>query len=120
MRLFLLYHERKSLKPYSLSLSVRRLYLDTKHQILLNDVIDYNCCEVNARQGTQIKKHYLDGDLSGDKINEILKGEEIKKPKEKISINYTRLKEYFPKEYTPQQCEQALWEILDKWFRTKE
>lgn len=92
-------------------------YLDTKHQVLLNDVIDYNCCEVSAKQGTQIKKHYLDGDLSEDKINEILKGEENKKPKEKISINYTRLKEYFPKEYTPQQCEEALWEILDKWFR---
>ena len=61
--------------------------------------------------------HYLDSDLSKDKINEILKGEEIKKPKEKNSINYTRLKEYFPKEYTPQQCEEALWEILDKWFK---
>ena len=24
-------------------------YLDTKHQILLNDVIDYNCYEVNAK-----------------------------------------------------------------------
>lgn len=91
-------------------------YLDTKHQILLNDVIDYNCYEVNAKQGTQIKKHYLDGDLSEEKINEILKGEEIKKTKEKISINYTKLKKYFPKEYTPQQCEEALWEILDKWF----
>lgn len=91
-------------------------YLDTRHQILLNDVIDYNCCEVNAKQGTQIKKHYLDGDLSEDKMNEILKGEEMKKPKEKISINYTKLKEYFPKEYTPQQCEEALWDILDKWF----
>ena len=92
-------------------------YLDTKHQILLNDVIDYNCYEVNAKQGTQIKKHYLDGDLSEDKINEILEGEKSKKQKEKISINYTRLKEYFPQEYTPQQCEEALWEILDKWFK---
>ena len=27
-------------------------YLDTKHQMLLNDVIDYNCYEVNAKQGT--------------------------------------------------------------------
>ena len=92
-------------------------YLDTRHQIMLNDVVDYNCCEVNAKQGTQIKKHYLDGDLSEDKINEILKGEEIRKIKEKISINYTRLKEYFPKEYTPQLCEEALWDILDKWFK---
>ena len=92
-------------------------YLDTRHQILLNDTIAYNCCEVNAKQGTQIKKYYLDGDLSEDKINEILKGEEMKKPKEKISINYTKLKEYFPKEYTPQQCEESLWEILDMWFK---
>ena len=93
-----------------------RLYSVRQYNWLLNDVIDYNCYEVNAKQGTQIKKHYLDGDLSEDKINEILKGEETKKQKEKISINYTRLKEYFPKEYTPQQCEVALWEILDKWF----
>lgn len=92
-------------------------YLDTRHQILLNDMIDYNCCEVNAKQGTQIKKHYLEGTLSEEKISEILKGEESKKIKEKISINYTKLKEYFPKEYTPQQCEEALWEILDKWFK---
>ena len=91
-------------------------YLDTKHQILLNDVIDYNCCEVNAKQGTQIKKHYFEGDLSEDKINEILNGEEIKEKPEKISINYTRLKEYFPKDYTQKQCEEALWEILDEWF----
>ena len=91
-------------------------YLDTKHQILLNDVIEYNCCELSAKQGTQIKKHFLEGDLSEEKINEILKDEKIQQKKEKISINYTRLKEYFPKEYTPQQCEQALWEILDKWF----
>ena len=92
-------------------------YLDTRHQILLNDVIDYNCYEVSAKQGTRIKKHYLDGDLSEDKINEILKGKESGNSKEEISINYTRLKEYFPKEYTPQQCEEALWEILDKWFK---
>ena len=92
-------------------------YLDTKHQILLNDVIEYNCCEVNAKQGTQIKKHYLEGDLSEDKINEILNGEGIKEKPEKISINYTRLRKYFPKDYTQKQCEEALWEILDKWFR---
>ena len=69
------------------------MYSVRQYNWLLNDVIDYNCYEVNAKQGTQNKK-----------------------PKEKISINYTRLKEYFPKEYTPQQCEEALWEILDKWF----
>ena len=91
-------------------------YLDTKHQILLNDVIEYNCCEVNAKQGTQLKKHYLEGDLSEDKMNEILKEEKILEKTEKISINYTRLKKYFPKEYTQKQCEEALWEILDKWF----
>ena len=86
---------------------------------MLNDVIDYNCYEVSAKQGTRIKKHYLDGELSEDKINEILKGKESGNSKEEISINYTRLKEYFPKEYTPQQCEEALWKILDKWFKKK-
>ncbi len=91
-------------------------YLDTKHQVLLNDVIDYNCCEVSAKQGTQIKKHFLEGDLSEDKMNEILSEEKIQPKTEKISINYTRLKEYFPKNYTQKQCEDALWEILDKWF----
>lgn len=28
-------------------------YLDTKLQILLNDVIEYNCCDVSAKWGTQ-------------------------------------------------------------------
>jgi len=92
-------------------------YLDTRHQILLNDAIEYNCCEVNAKQGTLLKKHYLEGGLSKDKMNEILKEEKILDKLEKISINYTRLKKYFPKEYTQKQCEDALWEILEKWFR---
>ena len=94
-------------------------YLDTKHQILLNDVIEYNCYEVNAKQGTQIKKHYLEGVLSKDKMNEILKEEKILEKPEKISINYTKLKKYFPKEYTQKQCEDALWDILDKWLINK-
>lgn len=91
-------------------------YLDTKHQVLLNDVIDYNCCEVSAKQGIQLKKHFLEGDLSEDKMNEILAEEKIQPKIEKISINYTRLREYFPKNYTQKQCEEALWEILDRWF----
>ena len=94
-------------------------YLDTKHQILLNDVLEYNCYEVNAKQGTQIKKHYLEGVLSKDKMNEILKEEKILEKPEKISINYTKLKKYFPKEYTQKQCEDALWDILDKWLINK-
>ena len=92
-------------------------YLDTKHQILLNDVIEYNCCEVNAKQGTLLIKHYLEGGLSKGKMNEILKEEKILEKTEKISLNYARLKKYFPKEYTQKQCEEALWEILDKWFK---
>lgn len=92
-------------------------YLDTRKQILLNNMIDYNCCKVNARQGMQIKRYYFEGDLSEEKINEILKdGRDI----EKISINYTKLKEYFPKDYTARQCENALWDILDRWFNTRE
>ena len=51
-----------------------------------------------------------------DKINEILTEEKIQQKTEKISINYTRLKKYFPKDYTQKQCEEALWEILDKWL----
>lgn len=58
-------------------------YLDAKYQILLNDVIDYNCFEVSAKQGTQIKKHYLEGDLSKDKINEILIEEKINQKQKK-------------------------------------
>ena len=55
--------------------------------------------------------HYLDSDLSKDKINEILKGEEMKKPKEKISINYTKLKEYF-RDY-PKFCVKSLQDLQD-------
>ena len=63
--------------------TIRHNYLDTRHQIVLNDTIDYNCYEVNAKQGTQIKKHFLEGDLSEDMINEILTGEKIQPKTEK-------------------------------------
>ena len=60
----------------------------------------------------KIKKKFLDGTLNDDEIFKILSVEEIENT---LSIDYFKLRSYFPANYTRKQCEKALWSILDEW-----
>jgi hypothetical protein len=71
-------------------------------------------CGLSTMQATRIKKAFLENRLTEELLNEIITGEEkIRTPK----FNYDRLREYFPKEYSIKHCEDALWEILENWFK---
>ena len=39
---------------------------------------------------------------------------EEEEKREKFYLDFTRLKSYFPKGYTMKQCEEALWNLLEK------
>ena len=57
---------------------------------------------------------YLEGTLTDAVIKQILTEEGSNSA---ITLNYNKLKKYFPNSYTAKQCEKALWEILDNWHR---
>lgn len=86
-------------------------YLDTKNQAKVNDYIEREVCGVSIKQAKQIRDSYTNDSLDEDSMSKIFEEEE---KKERFYLDFTRLKSYFPKEYTMKECEEALWKILDK------
>lgn len=89
-------------------------FLNVKLQVSLNDQIDFYECKLNTHQATVLKNHYLEGTLTDAVIKKVLSEEDKSSA---ITLNYNKLKKYFPNSYTAKQCEKALWEILDSWYR---
>ena len=88
-------------------------FLNVKLQVTLNEQIEFLECKLNTRQAEILKQYYLDGKLDERVIKEVLLNQEKSTA---VSLNYNKLKKYFPKHYTAKQCERALWMILDQWF----
>ena len=91
-------------------------FLNVKLQVSLNDQIDFYECRLSMKQAATLKKHYLDGTLDGSVIREILLDCDDTTA---ISLNYKKLRAYFPQDFTAKQCETALWEILDQWHQNQ-
>ena len=87
-------------------------FLNVKMQVALNNQIEFVECKVNLQQAKKLKKKFLDGTLNEDEIFKILSVDEIETT---LSIDYSKLRKYFPSNYTRKQCENALWEILEEW-----
>ena len=89
-------------------------FLDTRNQAMLNDYIEKEDCGVSIKQAKQVRVHYAAGNLNEKSLNTIFEQEEKEK---KFYLDFKKLRSYFPKGYTMQQCEDALWEMLDKMTR---
>ncbi|MBR6647439.1 MAG: ParB/RepB/Spo0J family partition protein [Clostridia bacterium] len=87
-------------------------FLNVKMQVALNNQIEFVECKVNLQQAKKLKKKFLDGTLNEDEIFKILSVDETAAT---MSIDYSKLRKYFPANYTRKQCENALWDILEEW-----
>ena len=86
-------------------------FLDTRHQAVVNNHIEKEDCGVSIKQAKQVRECYVKGSLDERSLNSIFTQEE---KKEKFYLDLKKLRSYFPKGYSVQRCEEALWEILDK------
>lgn len=91
-------------------------YIGSKNQAIVNDILDYEFCGLSLQQAVKIKQLCIDGNISREAIEKVVT-DNNSRYEEKISLNYIRLKKYFPKNYSVKQCEAALWRILDEWYR---
>jgi len=87
-------------------------FLNVKMQVAVNNQIEFVECKVNLQQAKKLKKKFLDGTLNEDEIFKILSVDETGAT---MSIDYSKLRKYFPANYTRKQCENALWDILEEW-----
>ena len=68
-------------------------------------------------QAQRIKRYYMEGSLSRDKIEVILQEE---KAQEKVfTIRGDKLMKYFPKDTTPAEVEETLMKLLESWSKKK-
>lgn len=87
-------------------------FLDVKHQVELCDYIEMEDCGISTKQAKVIHKSFVEQTLSKETLKTIF--EEEKPKQERFYLDFNKLKSYFPKGYTMKQCEDALWEILEK------
>ena len=86
-------------------------FLDTKNQVFLNDYLEKEELGVSIQQSKSIRELYVKGTLDDNVLDSVFVKEE---KLERIYLDFNKLKSYFPKGYSMQQCEEALWEILKK------
>ncbi|MBQ3425537.1 MAG: hypothetical protein IJH37_00140 [Clostridia bacterium] len=91
-------------------------YVDVRNQVIINDVLDCECCGLSLKQAIKLKRYYLDGNISEEIIADIILEKE-RNDNGKVILQYDRLRKYFPEHYTPKECEDALWKILEVWFK---
>ncbi len=105
-------------KEMAFNSAVEISYLDKEHQNDLIDVMKKEDKPPSIAQAQKMKKYSMEGKLNYDMIDAIML--EHKEESFKITIKEDKLRKYFPKNYTAEECEQALFKILDNWYRKKQ
>lgn len=88
-------------------------YLSAEEQNWVLRCIMDNGAAVSSAMAETLKKHSEDGKLTELAVQLIL-GEE-KRDTGKVTLPGNRIKQYFPKEYSKQQIEQVIFELLEDW-----
>lgn len=91
-------------------------YLNIKTQEMVNEFLDSEVCNVSEKQAKEIRASFEQDNLSYEELKKILCGEI---ENEKFYLETKRLRSYFPKTYSLKECKEAVWRILDNWFKRK-
>ena len=69
-------------------------------------------------QAQRLKRYSQEGKLSEDVMSAIMSEE--KKEVDRIFLTSDKLKQYFPKSYTPRQMEETIFKLLEQWQQKRE
>jgi ParB family chromosome partitioning protein len=99
-------------KQIAFNPAVELSYLPKKEQELLVENINAMQCTPSLSQAIRLKNEAKDGNLTDDKISEIM-SEEKANQRERVTFKAERIKEYFPKGYTSEQMERKIIKLLE-------
>ena len=88
-------------------------YLTKEEQSWVFKCITENCISVSGAMADAMKKHSEEGKLTELAVQLILCEE--KKDTGKVTLSAIKISRYFPKEYSKQQMEQVIFELLEDW-----
>ncbi len=109
--------------------AVELSYLQPEEQKQLLEAIDSEQATPSLSQAQRMKKMSQAGELSGDKILEIMqeekkpeqnRKEEVTPDKESVSFSTEKRRKYFPRSYTPLQMENTIIRLLEAWQKKRQ
>ena len=103
-------------KKVAFNPAVELSYLKTEEQVLLLDAMESEQTTPSLSQAQRLKKFSQEGKLSVDVMRAIM-SEEKKPEMDKVIFTSAKLRQYFPKSYTPQQMENTILRLLEQWQR---
>ena len=92
--------------------AVELSFLNSQEQTILLDIMQAEDCTPSLSQAIRLKKLSQVGQLDPERIFEIM-SEEKANQKERIRIEVSRLRKYFPKSYTVKQMEETTLRMLE-------
>ena len=92
--------------------AVELSFLNSQEQPILLDIMQAEDCTPSLSQAIRLKKLSQVGQLDPERIFEIM-SEEKANQKERIRIEVSRLRKYFPKSYTVKQMEETILRMLE-------
>ena len=96
----------------ALTPAVELSYLTGQEQQDLLETMESEDCTPSLSQAVQLKKLSQSGELTMDKIFEILR-EPKANQQEKISFRLDDLRKFFPKSYTPARIQERIFKLLE-------
>lgn len=98
--------------------AVELSFLKKEEQALLFEAIQLEEATPSLSQAQRLKKFSQDGKLDSNVITAIMTEE--KKDVDKVTLQGTQIKKYFPKSYTPKQMEDTIIKLLEQWQRKRQ
>ena len=106
-------------KKVAFNPAVELSYLKTEEQVLLLDAMESEQTTPSLSQAQRLKQFSQEGKLSVDVMRAIM-SEEKKPEMDKVIFTGAKLRQYFPKSYTPQQMETTILRLLEQWQRKRQ
>lgn len=98
--------------------AVELSFLSPEKQNDVLNAMDYAQCTPSLSQAQRIRQLAKSKDYSLDKVEEIMNEE--KKPEiDHVTIKHDKIRQYFPKSYTPKQMEDTIIKLLDQWQKKR-
>lgn len=99
--------------------AVELSYLKPHEQTMLLDAMDSEQATPSLSQAQRLKQFSRDGKLTEESMLAIM-SEKKKSDLDRVTLNTTTLRKYFPKSYTPQKMEQVILKLLESWSRKRQ
>lgn len=99
--------------------AVELSYLTRREQAELWDIMQSEDCTPSLSQAVRLKKLSQKAELTPEKTLDIM-SEQKANQKDRVRIEVSQLRKYFPRNYTAHQMEQSILKLLEEQYRKKQ